>query len=63
MNAPPLRGQSDWYVLSTLRKYKAGIRGANPANTNAVLMRGMSNILPDDQAMLDVVAFISTLEN
>lgn len=63
MNAPPLRGQSDWYVLSTLRKYKAGIRGNNPANTNAVLMRGMSNVLPNDQAMLDVVAYIATLEN
>jgi cytochrome c oxidase subunit 2 len=63
MSSPPLRGQSDWYVLSSLRKYKAGIRGANPANTNAVLMRGMSNLLPDDQAMIDVVAFIATLEN
>ena len=52
---------SDWYLVSTLEKYKSGIRGGNPANTNAVLMRGMSNVLPNDQAIKDVVAYISTL--
>jgi cytochrome c oxidase subunit 2 len=60
-NSPPLVGQSDWYVLSTLQKYKQGIRGANPENPNAVLMRGLSNMLTTDQAMLDVVAHIQTL--
>lgn len=61
MNAPRLRNTSDWYLVSALEKYKAGIRGSNPANTNAVLMRGMANILPDDQAIKDVVAYIDTL--
>jgi cytochrome c553 len=61
MNSPPLRHMSDWYLVSTLEKYKSGIRGGNPANTNAVLMRGMSNVLPNDQAIKDVVAYISTL--
>ncbi len=62
MNSPPLRHMSDWYLVETLEKYKSGIRGGNPANTNAVLMRGMSNVLVDDQAIKDVVAFISTLK-
>jgi cytochrome c oxidase subunit 2 len=62
-NSPPLVGQSDWYVLSTMQKYKAGIRGANPGNPNAVLMRGMSNILTTDQAVLDVIAHIQTLDH
>jgi len=60
-NAPPLRNMSDWYLVSALEKYKAGIRGSNPANTNAILMRGMSNILPNEQAIKDVVAYIETL--
>ncbi len=61
MNAPPLRNMSDWYLVGALEKYKAGIRGSDPANTNAVLMRGMSNILPNEQAIKDVVAYIDTL--
>ena len=62
-NAPPLRNVSDWYLVSTLEKYKAGVRGSDPVNTNAVLMRGMANILPDAQAIKDVVAYIDTLSN
>jgi cytochrome c oxidase subunit 2 len=62
-NSPPLRNMSDWYLVSALEKYKAGVRGSNPANTNAVLMRGMSNILSDDQAIKDVVAYINTLSD
>jgi len=62
-NAPPLRNQSGWYLVDALQKYKAGIRGSNPANSNAILMRGMANILPDDQAIKDVVAYIETLSN
>ncbi len=60
MNSPPLSHMSDWYLVSTLEKFKAGIRGANPKNPNAVMMRGMSNMLTDDQAIKDVVSYIST---
>lgn len=63
MNAPPLANASDWYLVSSLEKYKAGIRGGNPANANAVLMRGMSNMLADQQAIKDVVAYIETLND
>ena len=61
MNAPRLVGTSDWYLLSSLQKYKAGIRGSNKANANSMMMRGMAMSLTDDQAMKDVVAHISTL--
>jgi cytochrome c oxidase subunit 2 len=61
-NSPQLAGLSDWYLLESLQKYKAGIRGANQQNPNAILMRGMSNMLADDQAMRDVVAYIVTLD-
>ena len=60
-NAPPIGGQNDWYVFSTLKKFKAGIRGDDPRNTNAVMMRGMSNTLPDDQAMRDVAGYVTSL--
>ena len=63
VNSPSLRNSGDWYLLSALEKYKAGIRGGNPMNINAVLMRGMATQLIDDQAMKDVVSYIMTLRN
>jgi cytochrome c oxidase subunit 2 len=63
LNAPALAGGSDWYLYEQLKKFKAGVRGGNPQNQNAVMMRGMAMSLADDQAMRDVVAYIMTLGN
>jgi cytochrome c553 len=60
LNAPPLAGASDWYQLTALRNFKAGVRGTNPKDTTGMLMRPMSMTLADDQAMLDVISYIST---
>jgi cytochrome c oxidase subunit 2 len=61
LNAPPLAGGSDWYLLTSLQKFKAGVRGTNAKDTTGMLMRPMSMTLADDQAMLDVLAYIATL--
>jgi len=61
LNAPPLAGGSDWYQLTSLQKFKAGVRGTNAKDTTGMLMRPMSMTLADDQAMLDVLAYIATL--
>jgi cytochrome c553 len=61
LNAPPLAGGSDWYQLTSLQKFKAGVRGTNPKDTTGMLMRPMSMTLADDQAMRDVIAYIATL--
>jgi cytochrome c553 len=61
LKAPRLTFASDWYLLSTLQKYKSGVRGSDPRNVNAALMRGMAQALPDEQAMKDVIAHIETL--
>lgn len=62
MNSPPLVGLSDWYLKTTLEKYKAGVRGTNPKNPNSMLMRGMALSLATDQAVKDVIAHILTLQ-
>jgi cytochrome c553 len=64
VTAPPLAGQSDWYLLRALEKYKAGVRGYDAEkDALAFTMANMVGaLLPDDQAMRDVVAFISTLK-
>jgi len=61
LNAPPLAGGSDWYQLTSLQKFKAGVRGTNPKDTTGMLMRPMSMTLADEQAMKDVLAYIATL--
>jgi len=60
VQAPPLAGQSDWYLLSQLHKFKAGWRGGDPADTWGATMRPNALML-DDAAMLNVVAYIQTL--
>jgi cytochrome c553 len=61
LGSPPLKHASDWYLLSQLKKFKNGIRGTNPMDTNGALMVGMVQTLPDEQAMKDVIAHIMTL--
>lgn len=61
LGAPPIAGDSDWYLLTQLTHFRAGIRGANPGDKNGQLMRPMSMTLPDEQAIKDVIAYISTL--
>lgn len=62
LNAPPLVGVSDWYAFTQLGHFKAGIRGTNPDDKNGQLMRPMSMTLPDEQAMRDVIAYVTTLQ-
>lgn len=62
MGAPPLRGMSDWYLFSSITKYKAGIRGNGKGDTLGPAMIGMVATLPDDAAIYDVIAYIQSLE-
>jgi cytochrome c553 len=61
MNAPPLVGQADWYLVSQLEKFKTGMRGAHPEDVSGSQMRAMSSTLTDTTAMRNVVAYIKTL--
>lgn len=61
LGSPPLVGQADWYLLSQLEKFKKGWRGANPADISGQTMRPNALLL-DDEAMVNVVAYIQTLQ-
>lgn len=63
LEAPPLAGQADWYLLKQLEKYQAGARGHDPRDVQGQQMAAMSKVLPDEQAIKDVIAFIQTLAN
>ena len=60
MNAPGLRGMSDWYLVTQLKNFKQGIRGAHPQDMYGGQMALMAAILIDDQAIDDLVAYINT---
>ena len=60
LNAPRLAGQTDWYLVSQLQNYKAGIRGVH-GDIWGAQMRASTGVLADDAAIVDVVAYINTL--
>lgn len=63
LGSPPLTGLNDWYLVKQLRNFKNGTRGGRPGDTYGMQMRSSAGLLTDDQATLDVVAYISTLND
>ena len=61
LNAPALAGQEEWYVIRQLKNFKEGIRGSNPKDIYGMQMAPMAQILPTDQAIEDVAAYISSM--
>lgn len=58
--APPLAGLQDWYLLTQLKHFKSGVRGADPKDETGAQMVPYASVL-SDQDMKDVVAYIATL--
>lgn len=61
VGGPALYHNSDWYLYTSLKNFKQGIRGSDPRDATGAAMRGMSMLLADDQAIKDVIAYIVTL--
>jgi cytochrome c553 len=61
LHAPALAARSDWYLVTQLRNYRLGLRGADPHDTYGAQMRAIAATLTDDQAINDVVAYINSL--
>ncbi len=58
----PALHSNDWYQLAQLHKFRSGMRGTDPKDIFGGMMRNFAMTLPDEQAMLDVVAYIATLD-
>jgi len=59
LGAPPLTNTHDWYLVTQLKKFKGGVRGAK--DQYGTSMAPMASGLSDEQAMNDVVAYVLTL--
>ena len=62
LKAPALAGQADWYMMTQLTKFRAGIRGTDPRDVTGAQMKGMAASLPNDKAVADVVTYIASLK-
>jgi cytochrome c553 len=61
LQAPALAGQTDWYLVTQLERFQAGLRGFAPEDAQGAQMRAAVNALPDGAAIASVVAYINTL--
>ncbi len=62
LNAPRLADMSDWYLVRQLQNFRQRIRGAHSKDYYGWQMATLSDMLADDQAINDIVAYINTLE-
>ncbi len=62
LGGPALTTQNDWYLVTQLKNYSTGIRGQHADDSYGQQMRAAAQLLEDDHAILDVVAYISTLQ-
>ena len=61
LQAPALAGQTDWYLVTQLERFRSGARGFAPEDTQGTQMRAAAGVLPDHAAVADVVAYINSL--
>lgn len=62
LGAPALAGQNDWYMITQLRNFRAGFRGSHQDDTYGSQMLTVQQTLKDDQAVINVVSYINTLQ-
>ncbi len=63
LNAPRLAGMTDWYMVTQLQKFRTDLRGDHAEDTFGLQMVPFAKALPDEQALLEVVAYINTLSS
>ena len=61
-NSPKLAGLLDWYLISQLKDFRTGLRGDMPEDIYGAQMALIAKTLPNEKALLDVVAYIGTLK-
>jgi cytochrome c oxidase subunit 2 len=60
-DAPKLAGMSDWYFITQLQNFRAGIRGLHQQDFYGEQMVSMATAMSGDQEYADVAAYINTL--
>ena len=61
IGAPNIAGMNAWYIKTELRKFRAGIRGAQFDDVEGMRMRPMSLSLPSDSDVEAVADYVASL--
>jgi cytochrome c oxidase subunit 2 len=61
LRAPALAGQTDWYLVAQLQRFRTGERGFALNDEPGTQMRAAATVLPDSSAIEDVIAYVNTL--
>jgi cytochrome c oxidase subunit 2 len=61
LGGPALTGIDDWYFITQMKNFRDGIRGSHPDDNYGRLMQNATRSLSDDDAIVDIVSYISTL--
>ena len=61
LQAPALAGQTDWYLVTQLERFRAGERGFSAQDEPGSQMRAAAAALPDVAAIRDIVAYLNSL--
>ncbi|MCZ6618266.1 MAG: c-type cytochrome [Gammaproteobacteria bacterium] len=61
LGGPRLAGQNDWYLVRQINNFKQGLRGYHASDIFGAQMKPMASTLVDDQATLNVTAYINSL--
>jgi cytochrome c oxidase subunit 2 len=61
LNAPKLSGQEGWYLARQIQNFKLGIRGKSAKDPYGAQMVAFAQMLTDDTAIKNVVAYINSL--
>lgn len=62
LRAPKLTNFSPAYLHRQMQYFMDGLRGQDPRDTYGVQMAAYAKLLPDEQAIADVVAYINSIE-
>ena len=61
LNSPRLDNKQDWYLVRQLQYFKYGVRGTAEGDVYGRQMAAIMGVLPDEQAIADVVAYMMTM--
>jgi len=57
------KGSAHYYLVTQMRNFRDGARGSHAGDTYGMQMRASARLLPDDEAIRDVVTYILTLQD
>jgi cytochrome c553 len=62
IEAPSILGLPEWYLISTLTKFKEGIRGAHPDDKRGLNMRPMARALKGKEEIEAVAKYVANMK-